>query len=296
MLGRRNFLRSLIGMASVQSEPDHWQKPIPDTFIWANLKTGQIGFPTGFANIDVLSGSLFHLVTAACLVQINCADDKHICNGNFEQNENTFTCPASHGDVDIASALSLNCQVFFAKAASNLMAKDLLNTADRLGLISQVGDFQAGVSPVSANLDRASASLIATGMSPIFRPSPLQYLRLTSYIATSGILPRLHSAENPAEGVESVPPDITEPTWQKLRAGMLASAQEGACQSLDSVQTLRLSAIGSAVKHSKAYVSWLTGFFPNEEPRYAFLALNESETANGNAFHLAQVYLSANWL
>jgi cell division protein FtsI/penicillin-binding protein 2 len=296
LLGRRGFLKSLVGLRSDKKEEGTWQKPFPETFIWANLKTGQVGFPTGFANIDVLPGSIMHLVTAACLCQNGCGEEKQICTGEFEDNENTFTCVASHGELDLVSALARGCSVFFAKAASKLSITDLLNSAEKLGLNQKVGDFQAGVFPISKSPDAKRVSLFATGLSPLLRPTPLQHLRLASYIATNGNLPKLHSAEKPVSGLEPVPEDMTELTWQTLQAGMLASAREGTCQNLDPDNTMNLCAIGSTVKHNQAYASWLITYFPSEAPRYAFLALNESQTPTGDAFRLAQIYMTANWL
>jgi len=289
-------------MRGEESDPSNWQKPFPATFIWTNLENGQVGFPTGFSIIDVLPGGLMHLAAAACLVQNNYAEEKQFCTGKFEQNNHTFNCPMSHGEVDVVSALSLDCKIFFAKAASYLPSKEFLSsnklfgTAENFGLTSKVSDFPAGVCSSADKFDQESSSLLATGMSSILRPSPLQLLRLSAYIAKNGILPKLHSADKPVIGAEPEPINVKDSTWLTLQSGMLASAKEGVCRLLDSDNQMNLSAIGSTVKHGERYASWLLGFFPSEKPRNAFIALNESEKATENAFQLAQVYLSANWL
>src|SRR5262245_50095520 len=70
--GRRQFLKSLFGLGTViETKAANASPAIAGTFVWADLRTGQVGFPTGTSIRPGLPGSLMKLVAAAAIREEN---------------------------------------------------------------------------------------------------------------------------------------------------------------------------------------------------------------------------------
>lgn len=111
-----------------------------------------------------------------------------------------------------------------------------------------------------------------------FQVTPLQALRAVSVIATRGTLitPTIIQGEVGARETGSVP--ITDSEYQVIFEGMRRGAQTGGTAQALNVNYVNIAAkTGTAeLDSAKRYVnSWVTGFFPYEKPRYAFVLLLE---------------------
>src|SRR5262249_51909248 len=149
--------------------------------------TGQIGFPGGLARNDAMPGAVMHLVAAAALLEERLVDP-----------EDTVTCAQKnlcsvpHGAVDLAHAIAVGCNRYFAQTSRSLTAELFLKYAAELGLSSDLGKFASGDFPSNRS---GSAGQMLLGIDSNFRPIAVQLLRMSALIASSGKLPHLHSAE-----------------------------------------------------------------------------------------------------
>lgn len=109
-----------------------------------------------------------------------------------------------------------------------------------------------------------------------FQVTPLQVVRAVATIANGGRLltPRIESEKTPYTMRQL---DIPEDYLRIVRSGMREAVVEGTAKGLDLPYIKIAGKTGTAeVGTSKDHVhSWSTGFFPYENPRYAFVVLME---------------------
>ena len=111
-----------------------------------------------------------------------------------------------------------------------------------------------------------------------FQVTPLQMLKAVTTIANGGLY--IHptilktASSTPAEG-RSLPVDQSD--FQIVREGMRQGAISGTASGLNVPYVKIAAKTGTAqLGVSKAFVnSWVTGFFPYDNPRYAFVAMME---------------------
>ena len=110
-----------------------------------------------------------------------------------------------------------------------------------------------------------------------FQATPLQVLRAMGTIANKGTMvePTILKRDKPV--VSSVIKDIPEKYFTIVHEGMRQGAIEGTARALNVSYTTFAGKTGTAeLGISKAKVnSWVTGFFPYENPRYAFVIVME---------------------
>lgn len=107
--------------------------------------------------------------------------------------------------------------------------------------------------------------------------TPIQVVRYISAIANSGTLltPRLVHTNDQPDGATRVP--IAEENFQIVREGMHGSAHGGTAAGINVSFVDMAGKTGTAELGSlKQYVnSWVVGFFPYENPKYAFAVMME---------------------
>jgi penicillin-binding protein 2 len=119
-----------------------------------------------------------------------------------------------------------------------------------------------------------------------FQTTPLQMLRAIAAIANGGSLvyPRTTRADaHPSEALGTEALGISEQNLHVAREGMHAAVTEGG-----TAQGLWMPGISIAAKTGTAQVgmrnefmnSWVVGFWPFEEPKYAFVVVLEKAPAN----------------
>ncbi|MEA1929278.1 MAG: penicillin-binding transpeptidase domain-containing protein [Patescibacteria group bacterium] len=112
-----------------------------------------------------------------------------------------------------------------------------------------------------------------------FQVTPIQMVRAVSAIANGGLLlqPTVVASEGLGSEKAKVIAEIDPAYYQVIREGMRLGAIEGTGSGLNT------SAVAIAVKTGTAELgiskeevnSWATGFFPYEQPRYAFVVVME---------------------
>ena len=109
-----------------------------------------------------------------------------------------------------------------------------------------------------------------------FQVTPLQVVRAIAALANGGLLltPRIETSESP---YTARPLEIDEQYLRTVRAGMRQAVEDGTAKGLNVSYVNVAGKTGTAeVGVSKDHVhSWVVGFYPYEEPKYAFTILME---------------------
>ena len=123
-VSRRGFFKSFLPALS-EDEPVLLPGSFQNTFMWADLRTGQIGFPGGLARNDVMPGSVMHLVAAAALLN----EARVLAHPASIDNIPTSAGKEDHVSMGMTGALKLRAIV---ELAENLFAIELLAAAEGL--------------------------------------------------------------------------------------------------------------------------------------------------------------------
>lgn len=261
-------------------------------FFWSDLKTGQVGFPTGFMVEAGLPGSVMKIVTAAALIEERLISPNETidCKGHATIQGRKITCLAAHGKVDAVHAIAHSCNVYFATASRTLSQSLFLGYAKKMGLDSAVGSVKSGLFPKA---EKTSAWPYVLGLSPHLHPNGLQLMRLSAIVASRGDVPYLHSAEESAQGKSGLKIEFSDITWGRLQQGMELAVREGTAHKLDPSHKLHVAAKTGTAPHGKKFQSWVTGYFPSEAPRYAFCLGATAGTSSEVAVPKAKEFLFA---
>ncbi len=112
-----------------------------------------------------------------------------------------------------------------------------------------------------------------------FQVTPLQLLRAVAAIAAGGqlVTPTVVAADSEQPPKLLPIKDISPASIQIVKEGMRLSVTEGTAKGLDTGAVAIAAKTGTAeLGATKQLVnSWVTGFFPYEQPRYAFVVLME---------------------
>lgn len=237
-------------------------------FYWADLKTGQIGFPTGVVLNAELPGSLMKLIAASALMEESVINSNHIvnCSGLIDLDGQKFTCLHPHGRIDLVHALSNSCNVYFGTVSHLLPSSLFLRYARLYYLDRGVAHYPPGHFPQQA---QPRSWKYVLGVDENLTLNGLQVLRMSAIIGLSGKVPPLHSAEDePEDTLKAF--KLSERTWTVLHEGMQLACLKGTAHNLDPKGLLHIAAKTGTAPHGKKCQSWVTGFFPYQSPRYAF--------------------------
>lgn len=296
-VGRRQFIRSIFGLGTVAEEAQAApaQKKVSDSgkFFWTDLRTGQIGFPCGPSIPQGSPGSIMKIVSAAALTDahLQAQDRKFECRGSIKIKNQKFTCLAAHGSIDLVQALGLSCNVYFAQAAQSMSPKVFLEYARKFGLDKAVGGFQAGKFPDNAL--KESIENYVLGLAADLQPNALQIMRISALVAKEGKIPYLHSAEAPDPAAKPFDMHLSERTWHVLQQGMQIAARQGTGKNLDPENKMRIAIKTGTTPHGTNFQSWVCGYFPWDEPCYAFVLRAFSGSSQESAVPQARTFLFA---
>lgn len=198
----------------------------------------------------------------------------------------------AHGYVDVREAIANSSNVYFYEVGGGFEGQpgigiEGINTYTRLfGLGSETGSPFAETSGVipspkwkAENFDDDPWRVGDTYNTSIgqygFQVTPIQMVRAIGAIANGGILvtPTLEKEGESSREKLSINGDFL----QVVREGMRMGVQEGTAQAL-STQYVKVAAkTGTAqLGTTKRFVnSWVTGFFPYDNPKYAFTIIME---------------------
>jgi cell division protein FtsI/penicillin-binding protein 2 len=299
-IGRRGFLRSLFGLTTaaesttVEAAVEAKVKPTGRWF-WADLRTGQIGFPSGLNLGSAAPGSLMKLITTAALLEGALVNPNETieCRGSAVVRKHPVACQFAHGAISLPHAIGKSCNIYFAEMSLRLTSKAFLDYAHRFGLDQPVAGRPSGPFPVKAEGDSLNYVL---GLADDFQPNALQILRMSALIGARGHLPHLHSAEEPASDAPPFVLKLSEGTWALFVQGMGLAVHEGTAKKLDPENKLHIAAKTGTTRHGARFQSWVTGFFPIETPHYAFCVLSPNGTSMEAAVPVArEVLLATAW-
>lgn len=290
--GRRQFLKSLLGLGGAIDVKKAEAATASGSFIWADLRTGQVGFPTGVNIKPGLPGSLMKLVAAAAIRQENFlpANQTIECRGSIAIGKETYTCNVGHGRLDLTQALGLSCNVFFATAAQAISPSAIVSYARKFALDKPVAGFAAGPFPDHPHGD---AQHYVLGLTEDLQLHSLQVLQLVALIATRGKCPVLRSAHEQGESYTAPALSLAPAVWDLLDAGMQMACRLGTGRELDPENKLNLAVKTGTAPHGNSFQSWICGYFPHNAPRHAFCARAQSGTSVKAAVPLARKYLFA---
>jgi penicillin-binding protein 2 len=112
-----------------------------------------------------------------------------------------------------------------------------------------------------------------------FQVTPVQQVRALSALANGGTLiePTIIKGDGPHVDAVITPDQIPQANFDIVKQGMRLSATEGTTKILNIPQTHIASKSGTAeLGSAKTQVnSWITGFWPYENPKYAFALILE---------------------
>ncbi len=241
-------------------------------------------------------GSVFKLVTALAALETGkiTPNTRFKCTGGVRLGKRRFHCwlKEGHGSLNLYEAIERSCNTYFYQLGQRLSPDDIAHYARELGLGDvmklEVTDMTPGLVPDRAWKRQryrepwyAGETLsFAIGQSYLLT-SPIQILRLSAIIANEGqrVEPRLVlnalKDEPKADGRPRVA--IREENLKIIKKAMLNVVESD----MGTGQFARVDFDKMAAKTGTAQAppnqahSWMTGFFPYDNPKIAFVAFVE---------------------
>jgi cell division protein FtsI/penicillin-binding protein 2 len=227
------------------------------------------------------------LVAVAALLEANrlSPETQLTCDGSITvptaTGKHQLACRHPHGKLTMQEALGVSCNVYFAKAARRLPSALFIKYARLLQLDQPAWSTPSGVFPNAKTqiLPDPLSWQYVMGLSPQIQPTLLQLLRLAALMGTRGV----------GGTVASLSPR----TWTILQEGMQRAVHGGTADGLDPENKYELAAKTGTVPATKGFQSWIIGYFPQQEPKYAFALWAPSGTSLEAAVPLAQKALTS---
>ena len=289
----------------VEGSPDMWKAVNSDT---------RRPFVPRFTGMALPPGSTFKIVTAIAALEsgVITPDSPFECRG-YLTNPDEHRCMiyrlfgATHGRVNLRTAMAQSCNVYFFDAARRMGIEPLVNWSDQLefgratgidlpyertGSVPTAGTSFAGASTESAQrrFEREALGL-SIGQSRL-TVTPLQMARLLAFVANDGwlVTPHVVTDDGTARRTSDIDhspyrvtrhriPGITTETLSAVRASLKAVVEEPIGTGF---KTVRLSGVTIAGKTGTAETApgkpdhaWFTGYFPADNPQYVVVVALE---------------------
>jgi len=253
-----------------------------------------------FISVGYPPGSVFKLVTASAGLEtrkinptttFNCDGDFHIGSSSH-----TFHCwnAYGHGTMDLRSAITQSCNVFFYNVGRLVGENAIANTARIYGLGESPGLELPAVFPGLVPDDawkrkelhdrwyQGETISFAIGQSYLL-VSPLQVLRMVSTFANSGRIPTLTILKGKEPKLQPVA--ISSSTIESVRSAMHDVVQtDRGTGKYARVPFMEIGAkTGTAQNPTGKSHAWFGGFFPFEKPRFAMVTMIEQGGGGGLA-------------
>ncbi|MDI3522526.1 MAG: penicillin-binding protein [Bacillota bacterium] len=239
-------------------------------------------------------GSTLKLLTLATVLsrQPAAGEQRYNCPGKLVLPGYTVHCPRAHGDVDLAQALAVSCNVTFAKlglAAGNpALAEEAekagFNKAVPFDLPTAVSSFPRGRPGAGETAQRAigQGEVLAT---------PLTMALLTAGIANGGSIMRPYLVQERRLGAlvvdDTVPQKlstfVTPDTAAAITRLMVGVTQHGTGRSAALPGVAVAGKTGTAENPHGAPHAWFVGFAPAEAPRVVVAVIVENGGSGGGA-------------
>jgi penicillin-binding protein 2 len=246
-------------------------------------------------------GSTFKVLTAAALLQSAAVtpQESFLCRGYLHRPDQQ-RCEiyvrqgVGHGEVALADALAVSCNVYFFHFAGQMGPRPLLQWAERFGFGRLTGvdlpGEAAGTLPSPENIRELEGHAwrtidtqsLAIGQGSL-RATPLQVLRMIAAVANGGHLLTPHVEKRGqnyfTEQKNSSDPFFASKSLLPIREGLqrVVSDPQGTAHA-----TVYLATIGVAGKTGTAETgpdrashAWFAGYVPAEAPKLAFVVVLE---------------------
>ncbi len=245
-------------------------------------------------------GSVFKLITALAGLETGkiTPETRFYCNHTFrlKTDSRPYHCwyEHGHGSLNLYEALERSCNVYFYNVGSRLTPEDISHYAHEFGLGEPVDleltSMTRGLVPNSEwKMQRlhqpwyqGETLSFAIGQSYLL-VSPIQVLRLTATIAKNGLRVEPQLILDPAHAEKEKKIAIHEENLKAIRRGMLQVVEsEYGTGQLARVDFGKIAAkTGTAQNPPKKAHGWMTGFFPYENPKIAFVVFVEHGGSGG---------------
>ena len=167
-----------------------------------------------------------------------------------------------------------------------------LEYAKKFGLNQPVAGRKSGPFPEHAD---APSFMYVLGLRDDMQPNALQILRMSALVAVRGNVPHLHSAEQPGAGAPFTV-ELSEATWGHMQQGMELACLKGTAHKLDPDNTMHIAAKTGTSLVGTHFQSWVTGYFPAQDPKHAFCLNSFAGTSQEAAVPQAHKFLfSTTW-
>jgi len=265
------------------------------------------------ARMAIAPGSTFMPVSAAALVESGPVDPQatFFCQGYLREPDRQRCAiyqreGTGHGDVTLADALAVTCNVYFFHHCGQQGPASLVDWALRFGFARPTGvDLPAessGIVPAPATVRAleghawrpGDTQTLAIGQGSL-TATPLQIARMTAAIANGGRLVTPHlvarigrrASADEDSPVEETPVETPSPVPIGLQASTLAALRRGLWQSVSDPRgtahgTVYLENVPVAGKLAtvetapgRAEHGWFAGYVPADRPRFAVVVVLE---------------------
>ncbi len=255
------------------------------------------GEPAGFVNLAMRGlyppGSTLKVVSAMAALKEGVSPAERIdCRGSFLVDgwSRPFWCAhrEGHGPMGMADSLKASCNVYYYTMAKRLGPRPLFEAGREFGLGRATGidlPGEAGgqlstmpnpASGETTNLYIGQGSMLAT---------PLQVARMYAGLANGGVLPVprvVIGGSAPATGGERLP--MTEAQRAEINRGLYGAVNEqgGTAAKAGIPRAWGVCGkTGTAENATGGVDAWFAGFFPQENPRFAFAVHVEEADGHG---------------
>lgn len=243
-------------------------------------------------------GSIFKLVTSGVALESGIDENfSYDCTGTIDILTQKFKCHKldGHGIQDMQTAMKNSCNTYFIELSKQLSNEKLLDICDKIGFgretifaknITSSKGFLTTIEQLNIPAEKANFSF-GQGYLTV---TPVQISSLTCAIANDGNMPILYVVEGKTSDGSTLY-DVHEPmytkvfsesTAKKLQQFMNATVQYNVLSNgrpcnttaggkTSTAQTGKYNEDGSEICQS-----WITGYFPCDNPKYAVTVLVEN--------------------
>ncbi|MCP4094560.1 MAG: hypothetical protein GY747_14075 [Planctomycetes bacterium] len=260
-----------------------------------------------YGNEQPYPGSTFKPMVAAAAMALDPStwNRRYTCTGAIKPSaaNKPIHCDkrTGHGEIDMREALKKSCNVYFYELGNDLGAGVLHETASKLGFDSaQSGtghelslatrlERKANYFAPLKELQRDILARMRTSIGQVgVLASPLQMARLFGWLATGELVrPKLVLESGGASpAVEALPQlNISWQTRERIAEALSAVVYENGGTAYRTEFPAEWQIVGKTgtaeVAKNVPTHAWFTGYFPADQPRYAFAVLCENTGLHG---------------
>lgn len=250
-----------------------------DAFALMDPHTGRILWlknPAVMAQRACQPGSIFKVITAYTALDGDRVDSREVyrCRGGqvVEGSERAAVrcwLRPGHGPVNLAKALALSCNLYFARLGTRLGAQSILKGAREFGLGKSTGSDlpgeNSGSLPSAAVVEQAARLAVGQGEGVLV--TPLQVLSLIGAVANGGVLYSPRRADPPGDRTP-MRGELSNPAALRFIRDALEEGSTFGTGTAQRLRKLRLAGKTGTAAWSVGYKThaWYMGFAPFRNP------------------------------